>query len=349
MTVSIVRKAKASFHLADRSSSKKQPEGKGKRTGHREFYLNGIRALYRKEMADHIHSRRFAIVLGLILITSFAGIYGALSNLSNTEISSSDYLFLKIFTLSGNATPSFMSFIALLGPFVGISLGFDAVNSERSEGTLKRLVSQPIYRDCVINGKFLAGAGMIFLMVCSMGLFAGAAGILVSGILPSVQEVGRIIVFLFFTGVYICFWLALSILCSVVCRHAATSAMTVIALWIFFSLFMTLVSGILANAVFPAGQEASVRQILNNYSLQLGLNRLSPYYLYSEAVSTIMDPTVRTTSLILPEQLSGAITGYLSLGQSCLLVWPHLTGLLAGTSVVFAVSYIRFMRMEIRN
>lgn len=100
MTVSIVRKAKASFHLADRSSSKKQPEGKGKRTGHREFYLNGIRALYRKEMADHIHSRRFAIVLGLIFITSFAGIYGALSNLSNTEISSSDYLFLKIFTLA---------------------------------------------------------------------------------------------------------------------------------------------------------------------------------------------------------------------------------------------------------
>ena len=83
--------------------------------------------------------------------------------------------------------------------------------------------------------------------------------------------------------------------------------------------------------------------------LMEGLNRLSPYYLYSEAVSTIMNPMVRSTNIILPQQLSGAISGYLSLGQSCLLVWPHLTGLLALTAVVFAASYISFMRREIRS
>ena len=44
-----------------------------------------------------------------------------------------------------------MSFIALLGPIVGLALGFDAVNSERSNGTLNRLVSQPIYRDAIIG------------------------------------------------------------------------------------------------------------------------------------------------------------------------------------------------------
>ena len=36
---------------------------------------NGLLVIYRKEMADHIHSRRFFIVLCLILITSFASIY----------------------------------------------------------------------------------------------------------------------------------------------------------------------------------------------------------------------------------------------------------------------------------
>ncbi len=71
---------------------------------------------------------------------------------------------------------------------------------------------------------------------------------------------------------------------------------------------------------FPMGQTASAGQILDNYSCQMSLNRLSPYYLYSEAVSTIMNPMVRSTNIILPQQLSGAITGYLSLGQSCLLV-----------------------------
>ena len=294
-------------------------------------------ALYRKEMADHIRSKRFLIVLCLILLTSCASVYGAVS------------VFLKLFTLSGNSIPSFTSFIALLGPFVGLTLGFDAINSERSEGTLNRLVSQPIYRDCIINGKFLAGATVIFLMVFSMGLVIGAVGLLTVGIPPTADEVGRVVALLFFTSVYICFWLALSILFSVLCRHAATSAMIVIALWIFFALFMSLVVNIVTNALYPADQVSTVGQVLDYYECQLALNRLSPYYLYSEAISTIMDPTVRSMNVILPQQLSGAISGYLSARQSLLLVWPHLVGLLALTAVVFALSYISFMRREIRS
>ncbi len=306
-------------------------------------------ALYRKEMADHIRSKRFLIVLCLILLTSCASVYGAVSVLSDAVASDPDYIFLKLFTLSGNSIPSFTSFIALLGPFVGLTLGFDAINSERSEGTLNRLVSQPIYRDCIINGKFLAGATVIFLMVFSMGLVIGAVGLLTVGIPPTADEVGRVVALLFFTSVYICFWLALSILFSVLCRHAATSAMIVIALWIFFALFMSLVVNIVTNALYPADQVSTVGQVLDYYECQLALNRLSPYYLYSEAISTIMDPTVRSMNVILPQQLSGAISGYLSAGQSLLLVWPHLVGLLALTAVVFALSYISFMRREIRS
>lgn len=300
-------------------------------------------------MADHIRSKRFLIVLCLILLTSCASVYGAVSVLSDAVASDPDYIFLKLFTLSGNSIPSFTSFIALLGPFVGLTLGFDAINSERSEGTLNRLVSQPIYRDCIINGKFLAGATVIFLMVFSMGLVIGAVGLLTVGIPPTADEVGRVVALLFFTSVYICFWLALSILFSVLCRHAATSAMIVIALWIFFALFMSLVVNIVTNALYPADQVSTVGQVLDYYECQLALNRLSPYYLYSEAISTIMDPTVRSMNVILPQQLSGAISGYLSAGQSLLLVWPHLVGLLALTAVVFALSYISFMRREIRS
>lgn len=312
-------------------------------------FCGGLYALYRKELADHLNSGRFLIVLGLIVLTSYASLYGAVSNLSDAVSQDSDYIFLKLFTLSGTTIPSFTTFIALLGPFVGLTLGFDAINSERSEGTLNRLISQPIYRDAVINGKFLAGATIILVMVLSMGLFIGAVGILKTGIPPSAEEVGRAAVFLIFTAVYICFWLALAILFSVLCRHAATSAMLGIGLWIFFALFMSLVASIVAGAIYPVGDSSTVGQVIDNYECQTMINRLSPYYLYSEAVSTIMDPTVRTTNLVLPQQLSGAITGYLSLGQSVLLVWPHMTGLLALTAVMFACSYIGFMRREVRS
>lgn len=312
--------------------------------------MTGLHALFRKELADHLRSRRFIILLLLIGATSFASLYGAISGLSDAIASDGNYIFLKLYTASGSSIPSFMSFIALLGPIVGLALGFDAVNSERANGTLNRLVAQPIYRDSIIVGKFLAGTALIAMIIYTMGIGLGAYGILATGLKPSGEEAARILIFLTFTVVYIAFWLALAILFSVMSRHAATSALAAIAMWIFFAIFMSLVASIIANAVYPVDNEYdAMLNSLNNYELELNLNRISPYYLYSEAVSTIMNPSVRSVNVVTMSQLVGAISGYLSLGQSLLLVWPHLTGLAALMLIAFGVSYIGFMRQEVRS
>ena len=310
----------------------------------------GRNALVRKELADHLKSKRFLILLLLIGCTSFASLYGAISGLSDAIQSDSNFIFLKLYTSSGSSIPSFMSFIALLGPIVGLALGFDAVNSERSSGTLNRLVSQPIYRDAIIVGKFLAGTIVIAIVIFTMGIGLGAVGMAATGLVPDVEEVFRILIFLFFTVVYIAFWLAMSILFSVICRHSATSALASISVWIFFAIFMSLVASIVANAVYPVNDQYSAMfNSLNNYTLNQNLNRISPYYLYSEAVSTIMNPSVRSVNVVTVSQLTGAISGYLSLGQSLLLVWPHLTGLAALMLIAFGGSYVGFMRQEIRS
>lgn len=310
----------------------------------------GRNALVRKELADHLKSKRFLILLLLIGCTSFASLYGAISGLSDAIQSDSNFIFLKLYTSSGSSIPSFMSFIALLGPIVGLALGFDAVNSERSNGTLNRLVSQPIYRDAIIVGKFLAGTIVIAIVIFSMGIALGAVGMAATGLVPDVEEVLRILIFLFFTVIYIAFWLAMSILFSVICRHSATSALASISVWIFFAIFMSLVANIVANAVYPVNdQYGTMINSLNNYTLNQNLNRISPYYLYSEAVSTIMNPSVRSVNVVTVSQLTGAISGYLSLGQSLLLVWPHLTGLAALMLIAFGGSYVGFMRQEIRS
>ena len=310
----------------------------------------GLMALYYKELSDHLRSRRFQIILLLILGTGIASLYGAINGLADAISSDGNFVFLKLYTTSGNSIPSFMSIIALMGPFVGLTLGFDAINSERNSGTLNRLVAQPIYRDSVIIGKFLAGNAIIMIMVFTMGIFVGSVGVMATGLIPQTEEVFRILAFLIFTVVYMDFWLGLSIFFSVVCRHSATSAMAVIALWIFFTIFMSMVANIIANAVYPiTTQYQAMINMMDNYTLELGLNRISPYYLYSEAVSTIMNPTVRSVNVITVQQLEGAISGYLSFGQSMLLVWPHLTGLAALMMAAFGGSYIGFMRQEIRN
>ena len=109
-------------------------------------------------------------------------------------------------------------------------------------------------------------------------------------------------------------------------------------------------ANIIANAIYPIDTEwEGMFNSVSNYELELNLNRISPYYLYSEAVSTIMSPSVRSVNAVTMDQLVGAISGYLSLGQSLLLVWPHLTGLIALMLATFAGSYIGFMRQEIRS
>ncbi|MGN1181147.1 MAG: ABC transporter permease [Suilimivivens sp.] len=309
----------------------------------------GLQALFCKEFADHLSSKRFLIILILIYATSIASLYGAINNIHEAS-ETGDYLFLSLYTTGSNSIPSFMSFIALLGPFVGLSMGFDAINGERNSGTLNRLVAQPIYRDAVIIGKFLAGSAMIGIMVFSMGILIGSVGVLVTGQIPQTEEVYRIFVFLCFTCVYIAFWLGLSIFFSVVCRHSATSALAVIALWIFFTIFMSLIANMIAGAIYPMdNQYQAIMNSYKNYSCELNLNRLSPYYLYSEAVSTIMNPSIRSVNVVTMSQLEGAISGYLSFGQSMLLVWPHLTGLIALMLAAFAGSYVGFMRQEIRS
>ena len=325
----------------------------------RNIRYHSLTALYRKEMADHVTSKRFIIILLLVIAMTIASVYGAVTGITSAVKNAAidpkasfdaSYMFLKLYTTGGGSIPSYMSLIALIGPFIGLILGFDSNNAEKNSGTLNRLVSQPIYRDSIIIGKFLASMTLIAVMVLSTGIAVGCAGFLTSGIKPTGEEIVRVLIFLIYTVIYICFWLAMALLFSVFTRHAATSALASIALWLFFAIFMSLLAGILANAAYPVNTEyEQAFNSLNNYNLNLNLNRISPYYLYSEAASVLMNPATRAINAVSYTQLVGALSSYLSLGQSLLLVWPHLVGLLALTFAAFTISYVGFMRQEIRG
>ncbi len=158
----------------------------------------------------------------------------------------------------------------------------------------------------------------------------------------------RILSYLLFTVVYTSLWLGMAQLFSVLCKHAATSALITIAVWIFLTLFAEMIVGIIANLAYPLEGIQGFYNMLDNYQLQMNLNRLSPYYLYCEATSTLLSPNARTLGIMTQESLSGALAGYLPFEESLLLIWPHLTAMLALTMAAFTVSYICFMRQEIR-
>jgi ABC-2 type transport system permease protein len=307
--------------------------------------------IVQKEFGDHLRSWRFGILIGITVLACIGSIYGAVTSLKESagnEQSDTAFLFLKMFTASDGTLPTFATFVSFLGPLIGIALGFDAVNSERSKGTLGRLLSHPVYRDDFILAKFTASLLLITVVLFSLGFLVMGLGLITIGYPPTPEEFIRVVLFTLVAIVYVGFWLNLSILFSIRFRQAATSALSGIALWLFFSVFYSMIVGLIERATAPANA-TSVDQLLSHANGILLLNRLSPAYLFSEATTTLLTPGVRSLGPLTAEQVVGAIASPLPLGQSVLLVWPQLVGLLAATMACFGISYAMFMRQEIRS
>ncbi|HHY78285.1 MAG TPA: ABC transporter permease [Clostridiales bacterium] len=311
---------------------------------------SGLWILYKKELADHLHSKRFFIVLFIIAITGFSSIFAAGKGIVEAigKQESDTFVFLRLFTASDGSIPSFISFMSFLGPFVGLALGFDSINGERNRGTLSRLMAQPIARDSIINGKFLAGVTIIALMVFVLGVAIGALGIIMTGVPPTVDELFRIFTYLVLTIFYMSFWLALSQLFSILFKQTATSALAVIAVWLFLAIFLGLLINVLADFLYPLNSTSTLDIALKNSKMKLYLNRISPTTLYDETTITLLNPGVRSLGFVSQEQLIGAIPSALPFLQSLMIIWPHFVSLIAINMICFTISYIYFMKQEIR-
>lgn len=304
-----------------------------------------------KEVSDHVRSWRFLILLFLILLTCFGSLYTSVSNLAKSlkeNDPQAGFFFLKLFTLSDGSLPPFHIFIGFLGPLLGIALGFDAVNSEQNRGTLSRVISQPVHRDYIINAKFVAALIVISTLFFALGFLVMGLGLIIIGIPPTAEEFLRIVSFLVLSVLYVAFWLNLSILFSIRFRQAATSALTSIAVWLFFTIFYQIIVSLVAKAIMP-NEMASQEEVIHYQNFILNLLRVVPSQLFSDATTTLLMPAVRSLGPLSMEQVYGAIPSPLPLGQSLLLVWPQLTGLIAATVLCFALSYFSFMRREIRS
>jgi len=314
--------------------------------------MNGLMEIIRKELADSFNSKRFIILFVLVYMAGIATIYIAAQNIRAAVGDSTRDIFLNLFIVSGSNMPfSFPLFMSIFIPIIGIALGFDAVNSERTSGNLSRLLAQPIYRDDLINGKFLAGLAMIAILIVSVVLIVAGLGLRLIGVPPEAEEILRLFMFVIVSILYGAFWMSLAVLFSVLFKKTATSALASIAVWIFLFLFMGIIANLIAGAVYPVGQDSTVARVADYDSLYRMISRISPGTLYAESIQAILVPIMGNSSptMMMIGMYSGLMPAPLPLSQSLTLVWPQLVGLVALTAICFAGAYIKFMREEIRS
>ncbi|CAM4267148.1 ABC-2 type transport system permease protein [Pedobacter westerhofensis] len=309
--------------------------------------------MMRKEMADHIRSWRFIVLLILIFLTFVASMYVSLANIKSATGNAGDpdhvFLYLKLLTTTDNSIPPFHVFLSFLAPLLGISLGFDAINAEQNSGTLTRLMAQPIYRDNVLLAKFASALVLIGALFLMLALWMVGGGLLLTGVRMEPQELLRILGFVALTILYVAFWLSLSIVLSIRFRGASTSALSAIGIWLFFTVFYQIVLNLAIRSVLPDPTGLSQDQILGYNELIMDLLRIAPNQLYMDATTTMLMPSVRSLGPMTMEQMAGAIPSPLPFIDSVMVVWPQVSGLIAATVACFALSYFLFMRREIRS
>ena len=312
--------------------------------------FSGLGVVMLKELSDHLTSIRMRVLEWLVVLVAVAALYGAIQQIKDTT-AEDPFLFLRLFTTSRDPLPSFVSFLSFLVPLMAIGLGFDAVNSEHNRRTLSRILSQPIYRDALLFGKFLAGLVTLSISLITLWLLVIGLGLFLIGIPPGSEEIARSVVFLLVTIVYAGVWLALALLFSILFRSAATAALVTLGLCLLVTFIWPVLSGALAQIIVPPDPRYTALGLQTPGTAQLEqiLARFSPSTLYAEIVVALLDPTTRALGPIYLSQLQGAVLGApLPFVESVFIAWPQMVGMIATAIVLFVIGYVIFQRQEVR-
>jgi ABC-2 type transport system permease protein len=96
---------------------------------------------------------------------------------------------------------------------------------------------------------------------------------------------------------------------------------------------------------------ATAAEHARHFNISQNILRISPSILFSETIAILLIPVGGHFMLqpIFESDLAGMIASPLSIGQSLIQVWPQLVVIIALAIICFALSYVTFMRQEIRS
>lgn len=222
--------------------------------------LDRLLNVARKEFSDHITSRRFVIILALFLVISAIGMHSGIGSY-NDRLESYNQQLQHTETLVGPYAgwmpekPSIMlifnammAYMTTLGAILAIAIGFDLVSKEKETRSLKTLLSHPVYRDEVINGKALGGiAALGFAMALALAI--SLAMLLLFSIVPTLEEFVAIVIFGVISLGFLLAYFAIALAMSTFARESGNAL--IYTLVIFFAVSTLLpVLGAMAGDAF---------------------------------------------------------------------------------------------------
>lgn len=349
-----------------------------------------------KEFSDHLMSRRFLIILALFLIITAIGLYQGVEQYTERLESYADQMaameqydgpvgwmtekpsVMTVFTYMSYQT-------TMLGAILAVAMGFDLVTREKETRSLKTLLSHPVYRDEIINGKALGGVAALGVAVGGTILLSIAI-LLIFSIVPNLEELGGILLYGGVTLVFLLAFFSIALLMSTVTRESGNALIyTLIVFFVLTSLLPTF--GAVAAQAF-AGEPPEPPEMMNYgvhtsivavdgpdvnpaessfvseewmryeeemqaYSDRLRsvydvITLISPQSNYQTVVMSITDPSM---AMVISSSSYGAMSmppESPDLGEILGNIWKNIVALFALPAVFFGAAYAAFMRMDVR-
>ncbi|NJE31215.1 ABC transporter permease [Thermococcus sp. 18S1] len=298
-----------------------------------------------KELYTSVKSKRFIVIMGLYLLIFGLAVYGIKDYLIQMGVPGVESNELGLWGAKGEVymTPLAMLFmvnmmiITVIGAVLGAALGSDAINREIETGTAKVLLGHPVYRDEVINGKFL-GMGTLIVLTNLVVYVAIIAVMLILGIPIDGDSLLRGFLAILATMLYTLVFLSIGVLFSTLFKKPETSMLAAVGLAIFLTVFY----GIMVEIVAPklAGPEppwgTSAHEVWRETVItwMTRLHFLNPAHHYAQLVQYIFGG-------------DKFLNYYLSLGDSFTYGFNNLAMLLVMLFLPFAFAYVRFMTSDI--
>lgn len=278
---------------------------------------------------------------------------------------------------------SMVIFFTFLGMILGAAMGFDQISKERDEGTLKFLVSSPIYRDAIINGKAIGAIATLAVALAAAFLLAIAI-VMLRGVVPGLDDMLRIAAFFVAALLYCTVFFAIAMMMSAITKSTSMSVICIVGLvvlLIVFSILALVVSGFIAQAIVGPAPPIDYGSLLNNSTGSANVSYIvtnSEYMNYttrlvamefqiSDAITTVspvndfggfmgmgiggIGNAILSKTPVQPFSFSLIATTsarQVSLLDSLASVWVKIFALIVEMVIAFAISYVAFMRMDVR-
>jgi ABC-2 type transport system permease protein len=348
--------------------------------------MAGIFVVAKKEFLDHVMGKKFMVILAILMIISLLAMYQGVESY-NKQLDSYKEQIAGIEEHPKGMPPGWMpekpsillvfrmmsALFGILGAILAIAIGFNLISGEKESGSLKSLLSHPVFRDTIINGKALGGMGALGFAMLVMTLLS--IGILMMlGIMPTGDEFVRILVFMGFTLLFMFSFFAIALMCSTIAKNSTRAITYTLVIFIVISFVMPIAgsfvgmhlagdmpeyptmviqinkSGGVVSEEQERIQEEFHEEMQEYWKKVMGIQEMfsiaDPKSNFEKVSSAVLNPTF--------EPLRGFFSlrteppAETSILEALGMVWKNLLVLLIFPVVMFAIAYVKFMRLDIR-